>query len=423
MPHSYPTIEIVSNRGHRHVSLDNTGRTDVSGPLQHVFDDIAGQELAGATVTFPPGIYRIEAPLTVRVPSIRLEGHSHSAIDIHGLNLAGGTILHFGPQCGPACITFDYAGHGQAFPSGESPWPYQTARVELDALTFVGPNNTDVDTAHGYSRFRGDEPNFRGLRWHPRPGRYQDVEAEGQRAVVIPPPKPGQKPEQIRVTRCSFTDLYVGLDIAASDVSTITGNWFGQMVDGIRYHGPGQCTFIANNCFADLETAMSLAQPMMSSLHDNSFAYVSKCFEIGRMEHSSLRGNVLNNWAGSTGAAAHGGFCHIRGPARNITITGNSAFHDHDSRHRVRTMDAEPSGLSFIQFDECERLLFTNNVLHTQLTQTVVRLHDCRDCLVADNLISHAAGGNAVAQTGDSFGNVYRRLRPEDSDPFDSFTC
>ncbi|MBT3291766.1 MAG: hypothetical protein HN380_30770, partial [Victivallales bacterium] len=233
--------------------------------------------------------------------------------------------------------------------------------------------------------------------------------------------KQGQKPEQLRVTRCSFTDLYVGLDVAASDVSYLTENWFGQMVYGIRYHGPGQCTFVANNCFADLETAMVLAQPMMSSLHNNSFAYVSKCFEIGRMEHSSISGNVLNNWAGATGSAGVGGFCHIKGPARNLTITGNSIFHDHDSRVRTLTVDKAPNGNSFIQFENCDRLLFTDNVIHTQLTQTVVRLHNCRDSLVADNLISHAEGGNPVAQTGECNRNIYRRLRPEDSDPFDNY--
>jgi hypothetical protein len=160
---------------------------------------------------------------------------------------------------------------------------------------------------------------------------------------------------------------------------------------------------------------------MMSALHDNSFAYVSKCFDIGRMEHSSLTGNVLNNWAGSTGAAAVGAFCHIRGPAQNLTISGNSVFHDHDSRAHARTVDKCPDGNSFVQFDNCERLLFTDNVLHTQLTQTVVRLHNCRDCMVADNLITHAEGGNAVAQTGECARNFYRRIRPEDSDPFDPF--
>jgi hypothetical protein len=415
------TIQAVSAAGTHAIAADNRGETDVSGILQGLLDTLADDPGVGATITFAPGIYRIETPLVVRLPSVRLQGHSHSAIDIHGLNLAGGTIFQFGPDCGPNCITFEYAGDDHAFPSGESPWPYQTCRVELDALTFVGYNNTDVDTAKGYSRFRGDEPNFRGLRWYPAPGRYADAEAEGQRAIVIPPPAPGKKPEQLRVTRCSFTDLYVGLDVAASDVSYITGNWFGQMVYGIRYHGPGQCTFINENCFADLETAMILAQPMMSSLHDNSFAYVSKCFDIGRMEHSSVRGNVVNNWAGSTGAAAHGGFCHIRGPAQNVTITGNSVFHDHDSRVRTRTVDDEPNGVSFIQFEDCERVLFTDNVLHTQLTQTVVRLHNCRECLVADNLIRHADGGNAVAQTGTCTANTYRRLRPEDSDPFDTY--
>ena len=251
-------VEVITNAGRSEHTLDNTGETDVAAALQQLFDAIARVDGVGATVTFPPGIYRIDTPLIVRVPSIRLQGHSHSAIDIHGMNLAGGSILRFGPDCGPNCITFDYAGHSRAFPSGESPWSQQTVRVELDALTFMGHNNTDVDTAQGYSRFRGDEPNFRGLRWYPAPGRYGDVEGEGQRAVVIPRGKQGQKPEQLRVTRCSFTDLYVGLDVAASATAQVVGRFHapppGRYTDPtppdkpaivLNQYGAGRCLYLA----------------------------------------------------------------------------------------------------------------------------------------------------------------------------------
>jgi len=291
-------------------------------------------------------------------------------------------------------------------------------KVELENLCFAGYNNTGVNTADGYSRFRGDEPNFRGLHWYPGEGRYKNVEKEGQRAIVLP--RGSGKIEMFRVTGCYFTDLYVGLDVAGSDVSYIDKNWFGQMTHGIRYHGTGQVTFISNNCFADLETAMTLAHPIMSSLHNNTFAYVSKCFEIGHLEHSSIVGNTLFNWKISTGAAAYGAFCYIR-RSTNVTITGNSIAQYLDSRKRTRTVDTENNGLSFIQFDRANQLIFSNNVVHTLLTQTVVRLHDATDCVITDNIITHAEAGNAVAQTGKSSNNFYRAHDPKKSDPFDTY--
>jgi hypothetical protein len=296
-------------------------------------------------------------------------------------------------------------------------------KVELENLTFVGYNNTGVNTADGYSRFRNDEPNFRGLHWYPSPSRYNDVEAEGQRAIVLPPASEGSghaKCELLRVTGCYFTDLYVGIDVAGSDVSYLDKNWFGQLTYGIRYHGNSQVTFISNNCFADLETALTLAHPTMSSLHNNTFAYVSKCFEIEHIENSTITGNVLYNWKISTGAAAYGAFCHIK-KSNNLAITGNTISQYLDSRKRTTTVDTISNGLSFIQFDHADQLLFSNNVVHTILTQTVVRLNNSSNCVITDNIISHGAGGNAVAETGDCINNYYRPVDLANTAAFDKY--
>ena len=59
--------------------------------------------------------------------------------------------------------------------------------------------------------------------------------------------------------------------------------------------------------------------------------------------------------------------------------------------------------------------------MHTILTQTVIRLHDARDCVITDNIITHAPGGNAVAQTGACHNNFYRAVDPKKSDPFDAY--
>jgi alpha-L-fucosidase len=414
----FATVEVSTNHGKRKYHLDNSGDVEVSRALQQIFDEIAALPDVSATFDFAPGIYFLDAPVTVQIPSVKIQGHGHGGIDIHGANFESGSIFRFGKNCGPNCITFKRAQRSRAFPSGESPWNVRNLKVELENLAFAGYNNTGVDTAHGYSRFRGDEPNFRGLHWYPGKGRYQDVEAEGQRAIVLP--RGNGKIEMFRVTGCYFTDLYVGLDVAGSDVSYIDKNWFGQLTHGIRYHGMGQVTFISNNCFADLGTAMTLAHPIMSSLHNNSFAYVSKCFEIGHLEHSSIVGNTLYNWKISTGAAAYGAFFHIR-KSQNVTITGNSIAHYLDSRKRTTTVDAKSNGQSFIQFDNASQLLFSNNVVHTVLTQSVIRLHNATGCVITDNIITHGEGGNAVAQTGQSNNNYYRIPDPKASDPFDAY--
>lgn len=123
----------------------------------------------------------------------------------------------------------------------------------------MGYNNTGVNTAAGYSRWRKDKPTFGSLNWYPAKNRYQDVEKEGQSAIYLPPApkKEGwgwSKCELLRVTGCYFTDLYVGIDASWTDVSYISKNWFGQFSCAIRLSGPGM--MINNNLFADLETAL-----------------------------------------------------------------------------------------------------------------------------------------------------------------------
>jgi hypothetical protein len=183
---NFTTVEASTNHGTFYYHIDNTGDVEVSDALQAVFDEIGALENVSATISFLPGVYFLDAPIAVKIASIKLVGHGHGGIDVHGANIESGTIFRLGKNSGPNCITFDYAGRNRAFPSGESPWHNKNLKVELENLSFVGYNNTGVNTADGYSRFRGDEPNFRGLHWYPAEDRYEDVEEEGQRAIVLP---------------------------------------------------------------------------------------------------------------------------------------------------------------------------------------------------------------------------------------------
>ncbi|WP_339714283.1 NosD domain-containing protein [Cyclobacterium amurskyense] len=417
------TVEALTNHGKFTYHLDNTGNLEVSAALQAIFDELGALKDVSATITFLPGVYFLDAPVVVKIASVKLIGHAHGGIDIHGANIESGTIFRLGKNTGPNCITFDYAGRSKAFPSGETPWPNQNLKVELENLSFVGYNNTGVNTADGYSRFRNDEPNFRGLHWYPTEDRYKDVEAEGQRAIVLPKAPKGEgvaKCELLRLTGCYFTELYVAIDIADCDVSYINKNWFGQLTYGIRLHGNGQGMMASDNLFADLETAFKLKKPVFSTFHNNTFAYISKCFEIDEIQSSTITGNAVYNWKISTGAAAYGSFCHVK-KSMNLNVSGNSIAQYLDSRKRSKTTDSEPNGQSFIQFDNAKQLMFSNNIVHTLISQTVVRLHNSSNSVVVDNIITFGEGGNAVAETGDSKDNLYRPIDPKDSAPFDKY--
>ena len=421
--HKNHTLEAITNHGTLYYELDNSGDADVAKDLQKIFNELSSLEDVSATLIFSPGIYYLNAPVEIKMASIKLVGHGHGGIDIHGANLAGGTLFRLGKNCGPNCITFNYAGRSKAFPSGETPWYNQNLKVEIENISFAGYNNTGVNTADGYSRFRGDEPNFRGLKWYPSEGRYNDVEKEGQRAIYLPPPPKGNgysKCELLRVSGCYFTDLYVGIDVYGSDVSYIDKNWFGQLTYGIRLNKNGQGMMVNNNLFADLETALKLGSPNFSAFSNNTFAYVSKCFEIKNINNSTISGNSVLNWQRSTGAAAFGAFIYVE-RSQNLIVTGNSVAHDLDSRKKTITVDEKPNGQSFIQFDNSNQLNFSNNIINTKLTQTVVRLHNCTNSVVTNNIISFGEGGNAVAETGDCSGNFYEKIKLENSDEFDIY--
>lgn len=414
----FATVRVQTERGEQQYHLDNSGARDVSAALQAIFDRTAELGDVSANFAFLPGVYFVDAPVTVKLVCLKLEGSAHGGLDVHGMNLKSGTIFHFGENTGPNCISFLRAGHSKSFPAGESPWPNRNCKVEVEGLTFVGHNNTDVDTARGYSRFRGDEPNFRGLHWYPAEGRYQDAEKQGQRALVFPE-GPG-KNEMLRINSCVFTDLYVGIETASCDVSYITDSWFAQMVYGVRMRGSAPVAMIENNCFADLETGIVVGDAKASNLDGNGFAYVSKCFEIGRISHSTISGNVVDGWNRSTGAAARGAFCHV-GASQNLVMTGNSVNWDIDSRAHTRTIDPQPNGRALVNIENSANLMFANNVVDTVQTQTVVRLHNVRNSLIANNLITFAEGGNAVATTGKCSGIAYRALDVNNSDAFDEF--
>ncbi|WP_242632132.1 NosD domain-containing protein [Rubripirellula amarantea] len=414
----FATVEVLTDQGEFEYHLDNTGERDVSNALQEVFDRTAALGDVSAEFVFLPGVYSIDAPITVKMVCLKLKGTAHGGLDIFGMNLKSGTIFRFGKNTGPNCITFRRASHSKSFPSGESPWDHFDSKVEVEGMTFVGYNNTDVDTANGYSRFRGDEPNFRGLNWYPSKGRYKDAEKEGQRALFFP--KGPGKNEMLRVNSCVFTDLYSGIETEYCDVCFITDSWFAQMVYGIRMQGHNPICMIKNNCFADLETGITLGEVTSSGLNDNGFAYVSKCFVIKDAQQTTINNNTLLNWKLSTGAAAFGGFVHV-GSSQNLVMTGNTIKQELDSRTKTRTVDEQPNGRAFINIENARNLVFSHNAVDTIQTQTVVKLHNVSNSVITDNIITFADGGNAVAQTGTSEGNFYRPLNPADSAPFDSF--
>ncbi len=413
-----PTVEILTDHGVFRYHIDNSGDREVSAALQEVFDRVSRLEDVSATFRFLPGVYFVDHPLSVRLASVELVGSGHRGIDIHGMNLKSGSVFWFGENCGPNCVSFLPAGHTKSFPAGETPWKNQNSKVGLRGMTFVGHNNTGVDTAAGYSRFRGDKPNFRGLSWYPAPGRYDDVERDGQRAIVIA--APGGKREMLSVDSCVFTDLYVGIETASMDVGNITNSWFAQMTYGLRMRGSNPVLSIENNCFADLETGVTVSGARMANFNSNGFAYVSKCFDLRGALYSTLSHNTVDNWEKSTGAAAFGAFCFLA-DSNDVVLLGNSVRCNLDARAKTRTIDQRSNGRAFVHFERCRNLLVANNTFDTRQSQTVVRLHEVTDSAVIDNLIRYGKGGNAVAETGACRRNLYRPLDPDRSAPFDPY--
>ncbi len=409
----FETLKVITNHGTFSYHLDNSGDVDVSAALQYIFNKTSELKDPSATFEFLPGTYYLDSPVILKMASVKMVGHAHGGIDIHGANLAGGTIFRLGKSCAPYAFTFDYDGRSREFPSGLTPSHNQNLKVDLENLSFVGYNNTGVNTADGYSRFRGDTPNFRGLHWYPSADRYNDIEKEGQRAIYLPAaPRLEEglaKCELLRVTGCYFTDLYIGVDVASCDVSYINKNWFGQLAYGVRIKGMAQGMMVSENLFADLETALVVGHPIFSTFSNNVFAYVSKCFEMDNITNSTISNNTLYNWTISTGAAAFGGFCHVK-RSTDLSVTGNTITQQLDSRKRSITTDKEPNGETFIQFDNSTRLLFSDNIVNTIITESVIRLKDCKDCVVIDNIINYGKGGNPIEQSGKCSNNFYRSI-------------
>ncbi len=392
-------MKVITNSGEFIYNLDNTGNTDVSKQLQIIIDDLNKKGINTVTFYFSPGIYYIDSPLNIKFISVKLIGEAHGGIDIHGMNLAGGTVFHFGKNCFPNCITFIPNGEECSFPAKESPWTYKTTRVCISNISFVGHNNTDVDTQNGYSRFRGDEPNFRQLYWYPKKDRYENIEAEGQRAIVIKKSKQYEKPEMLTVDNCYFTDLYVGLDIANCDVSNIHHSWFAQMVYGIRYHSAGQCIMMHDNCFADLQTAIDLNSPTMSTIHNNTFAYLSKCFVIENAEEVNISSNCVKNWDKAVNTASCGAFLYAKN-SKNININANTVMNALDSKTKNCTVDEDTIDRAFIHFDKCENLLFSANIIDTKQTQSVICLEDCKRAVLKNNLINFDSDKSYYTEKG-----------------------
>ena len=112
----FSTVEVTTNHGKRTYHLDNTGDVEVSRALQTIFDEISALPDVSATFEFAPGVYYLEAPVTLKIASVKMQGNGHGGLDIHGANIESGTIFRLGKDCGPNCITFERAGRTKAFP-------------------------------------------------------------------------------------------------------------------------------------------------------------------------------------------------------------------------------------------------------------------------------------------------------------------
>jgi len=99
----FATVEVITNHGTRTYHLDNTGDVEVSRALQTIFDEISALPDVSATFEFAPGVYYLEAPVTLKIASVKMQGNGHGGLDIHGANIESGTIFRLGKNCGPNC--------------------------------------------------------------------------------------------------------------------------------------------------------------------------------------------------------------------------------------------------------------------------------------------------------------------------------
>ncbi len=389
------TLKAITNIGEFNYELDNTGKTDVSEKLQNIFNELSQIDDISVTMIFSPGCFLLDKPITVKIPSIAIKGTGHGGVEIHGNNTISGTVIRFSKNCGSECIVFETAKRKSSFPVGETPWKYGSLKVSLERINFVGHNNTGVDTAGGYSRFKGDNPNFRELKWYPTKDRYENAEKDGQKAIVLKQLE-GDKIEMFDMQYCYFTEVFTAVDVEASDVSTIHHCWFAQLVDGIVYHGPGQVFSLHDNCFADLETGVKMEQNMASTFHDNGFAYVSKCFILNNAEELSIHHNTVKNWAMATGTASCSAFLYLGGKSRNVSIDANVIHNAMESHVKTRTIDETPNGRAFIQVENCKNLMFTNNLVDTFQTKPAVKFVSCTNVMTNNNLIQPETDMNEI---------------------------
>ena len=70
-------------------------------------------------------------------------------------------------------------------------------------------------------------------------------------------------------------------------------------------------------------------------------------------------------------------------------------------RKKTIKIDVEYNGQSFIQFNNSAQLNFSNNIIHPELTQTVIRWHSYRNCVINCNIISFGDRGNTITETGE----------------------
>lgn len=81
---NFATVEAKTNHGIFNYHLNNTGDVEVSDALQAIFNEISELKDVSATISFLPGTYFLDAPVELKMASVKLVGHGHGGIDIHG---------------------------------------------------------------------------------------------------------------------------------------------------------------------------------------------------------------------------------------------------------------------------------------------------------------------------------------------------